>query len=205
MKKLSTKVGSFTDRYLIKLLKTYRIEHRCGQALLNELCNNGKSYWCKFEWTKWIDGLRDVEDGLLCAVGADWGVMNELLYRKNWDEIMSEMSELQMLKAMKESVDGMKLVMDLIEFEEVRKSTLAEDWKSDSLEARALTVVEIVLRMTAIRHGYEDLDARFYRENGLTDQGVEKDESKNNESENDESEGGPYGMTFIFEGGTVTT
>ena len=61
--------------------------------------------------------MRDVEDGLLCAVCADWGVMNESLYRKNWDEIMSEMTKLQMLKAMKASVDGMKLVMDLIEFE----------------------------------------------------------------------------------------
>ena len=42
MKKLSTKVGSFTDRYLIKLLKTYRMEHRCGEVLLSELLNGGK-------------------------------------------------------------------------------------------------------------------------------------------------------------------
>ena len=114
----------------------------------------------------------------MCAGGADWGVMNESLYRKNWDEIMSEMTELQMLKATKESVDRMKLVMDLIEFEEVRKSMLAEDWKANSLEARALTVVEIVLSMTAIRHGFKELAARFYCQNGLTDQGGEKEDSK---------------------------
>ena len=113
--------------------------------------------------------MNDIEDGLLCAIGADWGVINELLYRKSCEETMSQMSESQMMRKMKESVDGMKFVMDLIEFEDARKSTLAEDWKSDSLESRALTVVEIVLRMTAIRRGFEDLDAGCYRKSGLTD------------------------------------
>ena len=135
----------------------------------------------KYEWRKWVDGLNGIEDGLLCAVGADWGVMNELLYGKNWDEIMSQMNELEMLKAMKMSVEGMNLVMKLIESENARKTMLREELEKDSLVARAISVVEIVLRMTAIRHGLEQKDAMFYRSHGLNDEGGEKNDSNDNE------------------------
>ena len=62
MKKLSTKVGSFTNQHWIRLLKTYRVDHQCEETLLNELLIGKKSYWCKYEWRKWVDGLNGIED-----------------------------------------------------------------------------------------------------------------------------------------------
>ena len=140
---------------------------------MNELLIGKKSYWCKYEWRKWVDGLNGIEDGLLCAVSADWDVMNEVLYRKNWDEIMSQMKEQEMLKAMKMSVEGMNLVMKLIESEDARKTMLREELEDDSLVARAISVVEIVLRMTAIRYDWEHKDTLFYLSHGLNEEGGE--------------------------------
>ena len=103
--------------------------------------------------------------------------MNEVLYRKNWDEIMSQMNELEMLKAMKMSVEGMNLVMKLIESEDTRKMMLREYLEDDTLVARAISVVEIVLRMTAIRYDWEHKDTLFYLSHGLDEEGGEISES----------------------------
>jgi len=180
MKKLSTKVGSFTDKHWIQLLKDYRIEHQSQEHLLNQLIIGKKSYWCKYEWKKWVDGLKSIEDGLLCAVSADWNVMNEVLYRGNWDDITNHMNlmsvqegEQEMLRAMKTSVEGMNLVMKLIESEDTRKMMLREYLDDDSLAARAISVVEIVLRMTAIRYDWEHKDTLFYLSHGLDEEGGE--------------------------------
>ena len=107
--------------------------------------------------------------------------MNEVLYRKNWDEIMSQMNELEMLKAMKMSVEGMNLVMKLIESENARKTMLREELEKNSLVARAISVVEIVLRMTAIRYDLEHKDALFYLSHGLNEEGGEENDSNDDE------------------------
>jgi len=178
MKKLSTKVGSFSDKHWIQLLRAYRIDHQSQGRLMDELILGKRSHWCQCEWRKWVDGLRSMEDGLLCAVGADWNVMNEGLYRGNWEEIYNQMDQMsveerdeELLNVMKASVEGMNLVMKLIESENTRKLMLSEDLDDDSLVSRAISVVEIVLRMTSIRHGWEHKDTLFYLSHGLDEEG----------------------------------
>lgn len=151
MRKLSAEVGSATDKQLIKQFKTDREKHQSGERILNVL-ETGNHAIVEHEWTRWIDSLNDIEDGLLCAVSTDWGVMDDMLNRESWSEIRNQFRDQDMRKLMKKSIVVMNWVVDLIESEEIRSLVLEEDWNGDGLVSRCIKVVVIIFRVTAIRH-----------------------------------------------------
>ena len=52
-----------------------------------EALNTGSREDVKKEWVRWIGGLDEIEDGMVCAVARDWSLMNNYLPRLSWEDI----------------------------------------------------------------------------------------------------------------------
>ena len=182
MTELPAIIGSATDAHLIQQFSAYFEQETLSHNLWDAI-NTWNREKIEEAWTKWIDLLNEIEDGMLCVICADHGVISNRLYRDDWSEIWSNMTKTEVRKDIEKSLNGIRLTILMIGSEEERRSALEDRWEESDFILIVNKVAIIVLRITSIRHGFEEEDLIFYHENGYNDDGTRRFTSGQNVAE----------------------